>query len=181
MKRPRAFISGWRWPLARLLGAIVVSGLLAIGSSAVAASLSPKDMDVIARGLAFLQPPLSGSVVAIVYSPSDPASRRDAEDIAAMLSGGLKVGNTVLMPRVLASHAMGTGGFSLIIAASGASGPDIRDFSRANRILCVTADMAAVQAGLCTMAIKSVPRVEIAASASGKVFAAAFRMMIKEI
>ena len=150
------------------------------------ASLSPKDVDVVARALTFLQPPLSGAFVAIVYAPTDPASRRDAEEIAAMLSGGLKVGPTVLMPRVLASQAIGVGGFALMIAAAGANGPEIQEFSRTARIMCVTADLAAVQAGLCTMAVKSIPRVEIvvnhaAAKASGPVFAAAFRMMIKEI
>lgn len=186
MNRPRPSRSGWRWPLASFLGALVVSGLLSVQTSALAASLSPKDMDVIARALTFLQPPLSAAFVAIVYTSTDPASRRDAEEIAGMLSGGLKVGPTVLMPRVLASQAIGAGGFALMIAATGASGPEIKEFSRTARIMCVTADMAAVQAGLCTMAVKSLPRVEIvvnhaAASASGTAFAAAFRMMIKEI
>lgn len=133
-----------------------------------------------------MPPPAPGSLLAIAYAPGNPASRSDAEAIAALIGDGLKVGATVLVPKLVETTALASGGYRVVIAAAGASGPQISAASRATHALCATADLEAVQGGLCTMTIRSEPRVEIivnhtAAAAGGIEFTAAFRMMIKEI
>jgi hypothetical protein len=151
-----------------------------------AASLSPRDLQVLSRTLNFLQAPAPGGEVAVVYAAGDAASRQDAEAIAANLGEGLHATGTVLRPHLVDATALGNGGFSVVITAAGANSPQVSAAVHALRALCVTAALEAVQAGLCTMAIRSEPRVEIvvnhaAASAAGVEFTAAFRMMIREI
>jgi hypothetical protein len=171
----------WRWRVAFLawLGAIAAP-------PAPAASLSAKDLEVLARAAAFVQSPLPGTVLAVAYAGGDPASRTDAEAIAALLGEGLRVGGTLLRPKPVEVAALAPGGFAMVIAAAGANGPALSAASRSGRALCITADLAAVQNGLCTMAIRTAPRVEIvvnhnAAVAAQVEFAAAFRMMIREL
>ena len=101
-------------------------------------------------------------------------------------SDGLRVGPLVLRARPADLNAIAAGGFSIVIAAAGAAGPRLAQAAHMARALCVTRDIEAVRAGTCTMAITTEPRVEItvnhaAAAAAGIDFAAAFRMMIKEI
>lgn len=156
-------------------------------SAARAASVSEKDLLVLGRAASFLlPPPANGDVVAVAYADGDAASRADAAAILALIGDGLHTGNAVLRPSLLAVSALGSVRCTLVIAASGANGPTLRAGSRAAHALCVTTDMAAVQAGLCALGIRSVPRVEIllnhdALAAAGIEFAAAFRMMIHEI
>jgi hypothetical protein len=160
--------------------------MLALGQPAAAASLSAKDVQVLGRALAFLQPPPGGGSIAVVFAHDDAASRRDAEDIVALLGDGLRSGGSVLRPVLRDSQSLAAGGFSVLVAAQGASGEAVLAASRANHALCVTGDLTAVQAGVCTMAIRSEPRVEVvinhtAAAAAGLEFVAAFRLMVREI
>jgi len=165
----------------------VILTLMLIGAqSAAAASLSAKDVQVLGRALAFLQPPLGGGSIAVVFAHNDAASRRDAEEIVALLGDGLRSGGGMLRPMLRDSQSLDAGGFSVLVAAQGANGEAILAASRANHALCVTGDLAAVQAGVCTMAIRSEPRVEVvinhaAAAVAGIEFAAAFRLMVREI
>lgn len=166
---------------------VVITGLMATSDVALAASLSLKDLQVLGRALAFTQPPPTGRpVVAIVYDPGSEASRHDAEAIAAQMGDGLRVGAATFQPRLLDTMSLAAGGYAAIVAAAGAQGDRVMAASRAAHVLCVTGDFAAVLAGQCTMAIRAEPRVEVvvnhAAAADAKVdFAAAFRMMIREI
>jgi hypothetical protein len=166
--------------------ALALLAWAALGGPAAAASLSARDVQVMGRALAFLQPPPASGELAVIYADGNAASKQDAEAIAAELGDGLHVGSAVLRPRLVASTAVAMEGFAVAIAATGANGPPLRAAIDAKRALCVTADLAAVEAGSCTMAIRSEPRVEIvvnhaAAVASGVEFVAAFRMMIREI
>jgi hypothetical protein len=151
------------------------------------ASLSVKDLLVLGRAIAFMQPvPGPDAVIAVAYAPGDPASRQDADAIMALIGGGLSVGQSVLKARLIDSTNSDRAGFQIVIAAVGANGPRLSVAARAARALCVTSETEAVRAGVCAMAIRSEPRVEIlvnhaASSASGIEFAAAFRMMIQEI
>lgn len=122
----------------------------------------------------------------MVYNAADPASRHDAEDIAAEIGPGLEVRGARLPARLVEAGALAGGGFAAAVAAAGASGPALGAAVRAAGILCVTAEQAAVQAGFCTMAVSTDPRVQIvlnhdAAAAAELNFVAAFRMMIHEI
>jgi hypothetical protein len=156
-------------------------------ANTAAASLSPRALDVIGRALAFMQPPPSGGAVAVVYAVGDDASLRDAEAIAHAIGDGLKVnGGPTLPPVVVAVPALAKGGFALAIAAAGASSPSLAAAVVAAHLLCVTADRAAVQAGSCSMAVNTEPRVDIVLNhaliaASDISFALAFRMTIREI
>jgi hypothetical protein len=172
------------WLLATFLVAV---WSCSYGSPAAAASLSAKDIQVLGRAVAFLLPPPAiGATVAIAYAADNPASRKDAEDIAALVTDGLLAGNAKLRPRLIEVGGLATTDCTVVIAAEGANGPQLSAASRIAHVLCVTADLAAVRAGLCTMGIRSEPRVEIIVShaasiAAGIEFAAAFRMMIREI
>ncbi len=142
---------------------------------------------MLGRAVAFMQPPPpNDAVIAIVYVEGNAASRQDAEAIAALIGAGLPVGRTTMRPRTADVDHLAAAGPSVVIAASGANGPRLYAATRSARALCVTTDIEAVRTGVCAMAISSEPRVEIvvnhaASAAAGIDFAAAFRMMIREL
>jgi hypothetical protein len=166
---------------------LAVVPALAGGRWAEAASLSAHDLQVLGRALTFVEPAPAGTLtLAITYAANDAASRSDAEAIAALIGNGLRAGAAVLRPRMVDTAALAEGGFAVVLAAEGAADALLQAASQEQKILCVTADFAAVQAGRCVMAIRSEPRVEIlvnhaAAAAAGIEFRAAFRMMVREI
>jgi hypothetical protein len=172
------------WRSAAALGMALVA--ICVAAPAEAASLSAQELQTIARALAFLQPPPTSGDIGIVYNANDPASRRDAEAINDEIGAGLQIGKVRLPPRLVEAGALAGGGFAVALAAAGANGPALGAAIRASHVLCVTAELAAVQAGFCTMAISTEIRVQIvlnhaAAAASDINFIAAFRMMIHEI
>jgi len=156
-------------------------------SAGRAASLPPQELQILAKALQFLDPPLTGeAVVAIVYAAGDPDSRRDAEALAAEIGSSLRVGGATLTPMVVDLAALASTRFSLVIMATGADSAMVSEAASAQHALCVTADLAAVRAGTCTMAIQSDRRVEIfinreAAIRAGLTFATAFRIMVHEL
>jgi hypothetical protein len=160
---------------------------LMLPTPAHAASLSARALAVIGRIATFLiPPPTPGAPVLITYAPNDAASRADAEAIAALIGDGLKVGAMTLPTRLADASTLSPGHYSLVIAAQGANLPQASAAVRASHALCITADLQAVQGGLCTMVIRSEPRMDVivnrsVAVASGIDFAVAFRMMIQEI
>jgi hypothetical protein len=155
--------------------------------SADAASLSAKGLKVLGSALSCLQPePMGQLVIAVAYVAGDDASRKDAEALAALIGDGVRAGPAVFQPKLVDTASLGAGGYAAILAASGADGERVMAASRAARVLCVTADFAAVQAGRCVMAIRAEPRVDVlvnhaAAAATGIELAPAFLMMIREI
>ncbi len=172
----------------RELALVVGFGLLmGVPRRAAAASLSNKDLQVLARALALMKPAPAGMLtLAIAYHANDEASHQDAEAIAALVAGGLRAGAALYQPKLLDTASLGRGGFAAILAAAGAAGEQVMLASRTSQVLSATADFAAVQAGQCVMAIRAVPRVEIllnhlAAAAAGVEFVPAFLMMIREI
>jgi hypothetical protein len=170
-----------------LLVAASLSLLTSLPHAAFAASLSGKDLKVLGSALAWTQPePVGQLVIAIVYVANDEASRKDAEAIAALMGDGLHAGKAVFQPKLFDTGSLSNGGYGAILAAVNADGDRIIAASRAARVLCITADFAAVQAGRCVMAIRAEPRVQVlvnhaAAAATGVDFAPAFLMMIREI
>jgi hypothetical protein len=165
-------------------GVLIPALLVSFGH---AASLPPLELQILAKALVFLQPPLSGeAVVAIVYAAGNPDSRRDADALAAEFGSSFRVGEATLTPMVVASNALAASRFNLVISAAGASSERVIEAARAQHALCVTADLAAVRAGTCTMAIQSFGRVEIyinreATNGAGLTFATAFRIMVHEL
>src|SRR6266700_1681104 len=67
-----------------------------------AASFAPKDLQVLGRAIAFMQPPpLPDSIIAIAYVAGNATSRQDADAIAALIGGGLQAGRILLRPKVV--------------------------------------------------------------------------------
>ena len=172
----------WGWGVGWLLRVGLATLVLAVSAPRTAAqSFAADDLRILARVLSFVQPPLTGTI-SIAYVPGNSASRADAEAIAHLIGDGIHVGSVILRPQVTEVNSSAMAGAAVIIPAMGANGSAIR----AAHALCVTNDLAAVEAGACTVAIRRQPRVEIivnhaAAAAAGIEFATAFRMMVREI
>ena len=166
--------------------------MLLLAYHAHADTLSQSDLQVVARALGFFSPTVTGeAIVVIVYAPNDPASRPDAESIAAGFGSGIRNGSLVLRPRLVAVGELAVArgpaeGAAALIAANGAAGEQVMAAARAHQLVCVTANWDEVRAGRCSMAIRSVSKVEIAINhgalaACGVQVAAAFRMMVHEL
>jgi hypothetical protein len=172
----------------RAFGCAIACGLLAqLARPVAAASLSPDDLRILTRALAFLQPrPQAGGIVAIVHAGRESDSYRDAEAIAAAIGPSLAVNGITLTPELVDAEHLSGIGFSLVIVAAGANADAVPRAMRGRHALCVTADQAAVQQGVCALAIHSTGKVEIllnssAAQAADISFATAFRMMVTEL
>ncbi len=152
-----------------------------------AASLQPQDLDVLGKAVSYVDPPpAAGTAVAIVYAAGDAASRRDAEDLAAEIGAGLPTAAGRLRPVVMDGAALAESHPGLVITAQGVTSGSLGAALRTLHVLCVTGDVALVQSGDCTMAIRSAGRIEIfinpeAAKASELRFTTAFRMMVHEL
>jgi hypothetical protein len=153
-----------------------------------APSMTGRDVQVVARALGFLQPPPSNDAwVAVVFAHGDTASRQDAERVAALFGTGLRAGHAVLSARSVSADALaGAGNPAALIAAAGAPVGVVMAAARLTHIICITAALDQVEAGHCTMWVRSEPRVEIvinqaAARSCDLAFAAAFRMMVREL
>jgi hypothetical protein len=158
-----------------------------LAPAAHAATLTQKDVQILGRVFAFLDPAVTkDGVAAIVYVGGNEASRKDAEAIAGYFNGGLKAGGATITPRLVDLASLGDGaGYVAIIAAQGASGEAVMAAAKAHQIICASGELDQVQGGRCILAIRTDPKVEItlnrsAASAANIGFAAAFRMMIHE-
>jgi ABC-type uncharacterized transport system substrate-binding protein len=146
-------------------------------------------MQIIARALSFMSRPLSGDVsVGIAYAPGNSQSAHEAATVQKILSGGLRVGNLSLKPVPLPAGDLGGAKVDVLFLTAGlnSEAQAIVAASRARHIPCVTTDLAQVKSGICTMGVRSQPRVEIlvnraAAAADGTAFSTVFRMMITEI
>lgn len=173
-----------------LEAAIAVAALTWAGCALAepAPSMSARDVQVVVRALGFLQPPPPNDAwVAVVFAPENVASRQDAERVAALFGTGMRAGHAVLSARPVSADALaGIGSPAALIAAAGAPIALVMAAARLRHITCITAVLDQVEAGHCTMWVRSEPRVEIvinqaAARSSDLGFAAAFRMMVREI
>lgn len=155
--------------------------------SVSAATFSAKDTQIVAKAIGFLDPPPSGGTVALVYDPANPASKADADAIAALFAGGISEGGSSLTAKSVDVASLGDGsGYVALIAAQSATSDKIMLAAKAHHIPCITADTGSVQSGRCVMSVHSDPKVEIivnhgAAQAAGVSFQSAFRMLIHEI
>ena len=149
--------------------------------------LTPQDLQIAGRVLHFVAEPLTGSVVlAIVYARDVPNSRREATDAAALLAGGLPVGDLVLHAVLAEQHDLaGLGSIAALVTAGGVSAEPVREAMRRRHVPCLTVHLSQVEDGGCLVGIRSLPSVSIqlnndAADAVGVRFATAFRMMVQE-
>jgi len=158
-------------------------------SSPSFAAATQKDMQIAGRVLGFVSTPITGDVkFGIVYDPANAASNKEEQDLVALLGSSLKVGNVNFIPvPVPIDKIDGTPSDVLFLTGGlGADGAKAGAAAKAKKEICITADIAATQAGSCALSIQSEPKVQItvnkaAADASGVSFSAAFKMMITEI
>ena len=106
----------WRPPGLALL--LLLAG--ADPRAALAASLSPAEVQVLGKTLAFVQPlPSGATTIAVVYARGDAASLTDAGQIAAAIGDGVRVGNVVLNPQVVDLAALATIDAAVIVTCCG--------------------------------------------------------------
>lgn len=173
--------------LRSLGGAALVLGLC-LGGAAQAA-VTAKDVQVAGRVIGFIDPPPSGSVkLGIVYDPANAASTADEQALVAILGSGLAVSGVTLVPEPvpIASVASTDAGVLFLTSGLGSAGAAAGAAANAKKLLCVTTDTAATQAGACAVSVQSAPTVNItvnkaALSSSGVSFTSAFMMMVNEI
>lgn len=168
------------------LGLFACSAALA---PAALADVSATDVQIAARALGFMENPPSGTVrVGIVYSSVVRPSAAQAERLATMLGSGLTAGNLKLQPVMVEARAAETAGVDLFFLTEHLTPGDVplSRVSASRKIPCITTDIAQVEAGTCTIGVRSKPKIEVfvnraAAKASGTSFATAFRVMINEL
>ena len=180
-------MSRYAWAFARRTGLPALLGiLLTCTGPAHAASLTGRDLQIIAKALGFLDPAPAGGSVAVVYEQAVAGSKEDAEAIVRLFGDGLASGGGTVTGRAIDAGSLGDGtGFIAIIMAAGAEDTDARNVGH-RRLLSITAADGLVRSGRCVMAVHSEPRVEItvnraAAQAAGIGFTAAFGMLVHEI
>jgi hypothetical protein len=159
---------------------------LACAAPVAAASLSGRDVQIIAKALGFLDPAPPGGIVAVIYATRNVASKADATAIVALFGDGLASGGGIVTAKAIDAGSLGDGtGYVAIILAAGGENAGPAGLTP-RRLLSITAADELVRAGRCVMAVHSEPRVDItvnraAAQAAGIGFTAAFGMLVHEI
>jgi len=142
-----------------------------------------KDLQVIGRALSFVEGGATGDItVAVVY---DDGSKAEAESVVALMDGGIKAGKVNMSAKLVAVSDLGSAGDAAAIFVPSGMASHYEAIKGSGK-LTATTDKACVQDGACVVFVQSSPKVEIlvsqaAAAASSVSFAAAFRMMIKEV
>jgi hypothetical protein len=155
-------------------------------AQASAASLSGRDVQIIAKAVGFLDPAPSGKVIAVLYARGEAASKSDAEAIVGLFHGGISSDGGTITAKAIEAGSLGDGiGYIAIIFAVDAGPAEQRGATR-QKLLTITAVDDLVRSGQVVMAVHSQPRVEIivnraAAQAAGIGFTAAFGMLVHEI
>jgi hypothetical protein len=172
------------------LAKLVAGACVMLASLDAAADVTTRDLQVVARTLGFLETPkLTGQLnMGIVHDRGNTSSRRQAESIAAMLSGGLQLGSLQLRPVLvpLGEVADARADFFLMTEFLGDAAMAFPALLRKRQVPCVTTDMQQVRNGICVIGVQSSPKVEIrvnseAASRTGTRFSTIFRMMVTEL
>jgi len=170
----------------------LVIGLAAIAAASCVpawADVTQTDVEVGGRVLGFLSTPLTGDTkLSVVYAPGNAASAAEQKALAGILGSGLKAGNVTFQPSAVELDKIDgvTGGVVFLTGGLGADGAKVAAMLKAKKLICMTTDLAAVQAGYCAIHLKSAPKVQITVNKAladqiGISFGAAFKLMITEI
>ncbi len=154
------------------------------------AQFTPRDGQIIARTLSFLESASAGVVeIGIAYAPDRPTSVRQAENLRAAIGDSLIAGRITLKARLIPvdqlPSATGIGG----IFVTDDLGPHLEEVTAAAQHLhvpTISTEMACVRSARCILAFSSQPTVEIvlnhdAANSAGVRFSQAFRMLVREL
>ncbi|HZD54304.1 MAG TPA: hypothetical protein VE175_14745 [Woeseiaceae bacterium] len=153
------------------------------------ADVTRTDVQVAARALSFVSNPLAGRIdVGIVYSAASPRSVTQAKDLRSMLDHGLRIGALDLQPVLVELNDVPDADVDLFFLTEHIAPDETPPLVgiAGTPIICVTTDIEQVRNGVCTIGVRSRPRVEVfvsraAAMASDVTFATAFRVMITEL
>jgi hypothetical protein len=153
------------------------------------AAITAKDIQVAGRVLGFTTTPLTGNVkVGIVYDPANAGSMADEQALVGILGSGLAIGtiNLIPVPVTIGNIAATPTDIIFLTTGLGANAAKAGAQAAAEKIICITTDLAATQGGYCAVSVQTDPKVQITvnkatATASGISFAAAFMLMITEI
>ena len=169
--------------------ACLTASLVTASFRAAGAEFSPKDGQVLGRTLGFVGDGMSGvAVVGIVFAPTVPASRHEAELILAVIGDDMPAGRVELRGRLVPLGQLSdvTGIQALYVTERLAGSMDLV-FGAAERlhVPTISADIGCVQSGACVVGFSSEPTVQIiidrgAAERTGVRFQRAFRMLVRE-
>jgi hypothetical protein len=156
---------------------------------AARATVTAKDIQVAARVLGFITTPVTGTVkLGIVYDPANAASMADERALLGILGSGLTIGNVTLVPEPVQLAKVGSADTDVLFLTGGlgASAAPVGAAAAARKEMCITTDIAAVQAGDCAVDVQADPTVQITvnksvADSSGLSFGTDFLLMITEI
>ena len=154
------------------------------------ASTSTKDVQIVARMLAFLvTPPTGAAVVGIVYAPGSPDSASEARAFAEQLADGLTIGRITLYARLLPIDQLGNGSglAAIFIPASLDSQAELPSrLARQLHIPAISNSLACALNGYCALGFITSPTVQIVLNRSvcesaAIQFLPAFRILVKEV
>lgn len=154
------------------------------------AETSKKDVLVASRALNFITPKADGTVTAaIIYDPSDAASKADADALVATIGDKLKAGKVSLSAKLVDIANLGDlGGARIAFIAKNTANHHgaIANALASSGVLAASTDLSCVESGKCALGVRTSPKVEIfvnkaAAGAAGIDFLPAFLMMVKEV
>jgi len=180
--------AGW---FRRRPGVAALVSLLAafLANTSSGAEFSPKDGQVLGRTLGYVGDGISGvAVVGIVFAPADPASRREAELIQAVIGDDMQAGRILLRSRLVpvAQVSDVTGVQALYVTGGLTATMDlVAGAAQRLHVPTISTDIGCVQAGACVVGFSSEPTVKIiidrgAAERCGVRFLQAFRMLVRE-
>ncbi len=170
----------------KLISAIM-AGLA--GTTVGASETSKADIQIGVKAAAFVEPALRGLVeTAILYDPSNPASKADADAIMSVLREGQRIKQALLNPRLVDVETLSNlDDTSLAFVSHGlqAYHQTIASKASGQGILTISSDMTCVDNNQCVIGVISKPRVLIviskqATQAAGLGFKSAFLMMVRE-
>jgi hypothetical protein len=174
--------------------------ILAVGCALIAcfpnlarAEMTSKDLQVATRSLAFLTGRDIGRLrIAILYAPEVPASKDEADRLAAAIGTSLSAAHVTLVPVSPLLLSVGNlrelEGRDVAFVTSGLESYQaaIGQAAAARKIVTITADFGCVTGGNCVMGVHSEPRVQVlinraAALATATEFAPGFRLLVNEL
>ena len=154
------------------------------------ASVSPKDVQVIARMLAFMvNAPAGPTMIGVVYAPGNPDSVAEANELVGQLSDGLSIGRITLYARLLPIDQLGNGaGLAAIFipAILNAQAELPAKLARQLHVPAISNSLVCAQNGHCALGFVTSPTVQITLNrsvceAAAIQFLPAFRILVKEI
>ena len=176
------------------LAAFIMAGLVTLGGvTSVQAEMTPKELQVAARSLAFLTGrEISALKVAIIYSPDIAASKHEAEALAAQLGSAFNAGRVTLVAVPPVSVNVGElpqlDGKDVAFVTDGLKAwyPAIAAASKPRHLVTVTSDFDCVAGGFCVLGVQAEPRVQVLinralAQQSSIEFAPGFRLLVTEL